>query len=901
MPKILGYTPSWLSRPSPGFDIFASTNERTPLTTSNGTRSQANGSSKAQEYLGPRRTIAHRGTEVFVVVDNQVRWSDLSVLKDEWEPSRKQDVKQTGADAEGGQSYRVLRAPISEQIRQLSVSANGQFLAIATSHTVHVAILPASSAFEENTASPIKLKAHTLGPTTHVLSQSPVVSILWHPCGVNGTCLVTVTAEAVVRLWELDRSNRWSFDSPSLAIDLQKLDAATSQTDDVAPRRMDDTREFSADIGDIEVASACFGGSGSPDESAWSAMTLWVATNDGDVYALCPLLPSKWQPTATQLPSLSAAAMTWTAAQPPAESVADDEKHTQNCQYEWISDIDAQVPLLVAREDDISVNDTIYNRPRRPGSIPRLQGPFQLSSGSLTDFLDVSDIRVIPPKMDTEELMLGEDDDSEQDLQEENGGLSAAVACLLTTDGRVHLFLDLDGVEAQWLPAKAPKNPAPSPEPSELVLLEALDTLAPENVSENEWPTFSPDPFSRYSFFTTHSQGVYFFSLDPWINRLEEELQNTTTAGTDFRFKVLRETAMTLRERILGFDQDRFSSDYARSSHFATACVVFHDSDLGYFLLTSTDCNAQPHAATLDLPKSAIIKAETPFDDYYSNPYAYPEDDALLTSHIARSAYEPPSTFWNTSSLLSLTVKTVPAHRRRTLTEEIRLSAATLDLMTNAHRLVSRETHVVQTAAADLFNRCERMVRELEEQIRKVREITFLADELENGGGDDDAGDVEGSGIARQRLEGRVQKARDRQKGLEERTKGLKRKISKLGGRELSEREKEYLRELEGLERAVQQPEGEQDDWKVQKGRSIEPWWRRFEEVKGLSKDLVERANEVGQKGDEQKRSEQDGWAIPNEVRKRKVEQVQWMLERESALVDAVQMRFERLAVGVIS
>ncbi|KAL8706114.1 MAG: hypothetical protein Q9201_000816 [Fulgogasparrea decipioides] len=824
-----------------------------------------------------------------------------SHIEDEWESLRKEDIKQTGADAEGGQSYRVLRAPISEQIRQLSVSPNGQFLAIATSHTVHVAILPASSAFEENTASPIKLKAHTLGPTTHVLSQAPVVSILWHPCGVNGTCLVTVTAEAVVRLWELDRSDRWSFDSPSLAIDLQKLDAATSQTDNVAPRRMGDTREFSADTGDIEVASACFGGSGSPDESVWSAMTLWVATNDGDVYALCPLLPSKWQPTATQIASLSAAAVAWTAAQTPDESVADDKIHTQNCQYEWISDIDAQVPLLVAREDNVSVNDTIYNRPKRPGSIPKLQGPFQLFPGSLTDFLDVSDIRVIPSEMDTEELMLGEDDDSEQDLQEGNGGLSAAVVCLLTTDGRVHLFLDLDGVEGQWLPPKAPKNPPPSPEPSELVLLEGLDTLDPENINENEWPTFSPDPFSRYSFFTTHSQGVYFFSLNPWINRLEEELQNTGTAGTDFRIKVLRATAMTLRERILSFDQDRFSSDYTDSSSSANACVVLHDSDLGYFLLTSTDRNTQPRTALLDLPISAIINVETPFDNYYSNPYAYPENDALLTSHIARSAYEPPSTFWNTSSLLSLTDKTVPAHRRRTLTEEIRLSAATLDLITNAHRLVSGETHVVQTAAADLFNRCERMVRELEEQIRKAREITFLADELENGGGDGDTGDVEGSGTARDRLEGRVRKARDRQKGLEERMKVLKRKVSKLGGRELSEREKEYLRELEGLERAVQKPEDGQDDWRVHKGRSMEPWSLRFEEVKGLSKELVERANKVGEKGDGQKRSEQDGWAIPNEVRKRKVEQVQWMLERESALVDAVQMRLERLAVGVIS
>ena len=75
----------------------------------------------------------------------------------------------------------------------------------------------------------MKLKGNNIGPTTHVLSQSRVVSVLWHPFGVLGTCLVTVTAEAVVRVWELNRDNRWSFDSPSLAIDLKKIVLATSE------------------------------------------------------------------------------------------------------------------------------------------------------------------------------------------------------------------------------------------------------------------------------------------------------------------------------------------------------------------------------------------------------------------------------------------------------------------------------------------------------------------------------------------------------------------------------------------------------------------------------------------------------------------------------------------------
>ena len=55
MPKILSYTPAWLSRPSSGFDLFSSKVKSSTPSTS--------------DFIGPRRTIARRGTEIFVVVD----------------------------------------------------------------------------------------------------------------------------------------------------------------------------------------------------------------------------------------------------------------------------------------------------------------------------------------------------------------------------------------------------------------------------------------------------------------------------------------------------------------------------------------------------------------------------------------------------------------------------------------------------------------------------------------------------------------------------------------------------------------------------------------------------------------------------------------------------------------
>ena len=397
-----------------------------------------------------------------MVMDNEIRWSDLCMLRDDWEEQQqKSEAQQIGNRERSGtptaeqdnfskDNYRVLKVPVSEQIRQLKISPNGYLLAIATSHTVHVAVLPEPSHLRRGSG-PIRLKFHMLGPTTHVLSQSPVASVLWHPYGVAGNCLVTVTAEAVVRVWELDRSNRLSFDIPSLAVDLIKLSVAVSREDDTTPHRIGRNRGFSTDDIGMDVASACFGGTGSSGESAWSAMTLWVAMKEGDVYALCPLLPSKWQPSSTVIPSLSTAIVSKTlllAGEKSSELA--DTRHLEE-QYNWISDIDGQTPILLPGMTEFSKETEVYARPAHTGPTPALQGPFQLLPGNLEEELELSDIHVIAAKINVEELMVGEDLDSEPGLLDE-GGLSASIICLMTTSGRVYLSLDLEGVEGQWLP-----------------------------------------------------------------------------------------------------------------------------------------------------------------------------------------------------------------------------------------------------------------------------------------------------------------------------------------------------------------------------------------------------------------------------------------------------------------
>ena len=345
----------------------------------------------------------------------------------------------------------ILKVPISEKIRQLSISPNGNLLAIATSQTVHIAILPDSSHLGQTPNKPIKLKSYTIGPTTHVLSQAQVTNILWHPFGVGGNCLVTITADAVVRLWEFDRDNRWSCDNPSLAIDLKKLVMGSSEEDNFAPDKFGRNRRFSLDNVGMEIASACFGGTGASEEAGWNPMTLWIAMKGGDVYALCPLLPSKWQPSSTTIASLSAATLANGAVHQVEESPKSEEERQARNKLDWIREVDSQEGTLLNNEDESSAE--VYHRPTHPGAIPRLQGPFQILSEDADDDLDLADIHVIAARLDEEEFLDDDGSESEKDMGH-GEGLSVSVINLLTRLGRINTCLDLDGVEGQWLPRR---------------------------------------------------------------------------------------------------------------------------------------------------------------------------------------------------------------------------------------------------------------------------------------------------------------------------------------------------------------------------------------------------------------------------------------------------------------
>lgn len=903
MPKVKCYSAAWLSKNAPGHQLFE------PLPEVARSRSLASPyAAKKKTIQGPRRTIARRGTEVFVAVGKDIRWGDLAYIKEEWTNNQSRErrgsstrikredstvnlddipdfeaiggLRVSAAALSGAEQLlttcaKTIKVPVADDIRQLIISPNTNLLAILTTHTVHICAIPDSAHLTSEDTSPLKPKIFTLGPTTHVTSRSPIMSAVWHPLGVNGSCIVTVTADAIVRVWELSTGDRWSFDTPTTSIDLKKLADGTTLDQDFSASTATTNKAFSPDSFEMEVAAASFATKGT---GGWNPMTLWVAMREGDIYALCPLLPQRWAPPPTLIPSLSVSIVATVGSIEDDAAVDENEKLLAQQQLQWMGDLDSQEPQIV---DSNILGDPpieVYTRPSRPGVTPRLQGPFELVSDPETgDELDTSitDIMVIGKKTETDDLMMGED----EDIDIENGeqeGLSLAVICLLSTSGQVRVYLDMEGVQAQWLPPKnkkASKVFAEVPTPA-LLAFHAIDTMTPVEVTEDSWPVFSVDALSRYSFFVTHHAGITFVSLASWIFRLEGELAGEYEAGTDFRIGLLVNSQPS-RERV-------YAQPAADSAVPLTGCVVLRDPDVGYFLLSATPFG--PIAVTFDSPELDLVPVRRE---------ATPEREreasmAPLDFYEPRPVYNPPHVFDQGSSLPLLLERLRTSRHKTIVTQEVKLSPLTLQIFTDAHKVLSDETYKLGVSAAEIFRRCELLQSELKQQVSKANEVKGKIDTI-NGVDRDDETDND-------MYDRRIAAARERQDAIAKRVENLRKIVGKATTRDLSNKERAFIEEVRTLDASMSGPANADDEGDA-RAQSKE-LWKRLENVRNLQVELAADVEALKRTGQMEAPATPE-LRIPQDIRRSKMQQVQGLLSRETALVEAVTSRLERLQATV--
>ncbi|KAF2184097.1 hypothetical protein K469DRAFT_667284 [Zopfia rhizophila CBS 207.26] len=858
MPKVISYTPPWLMRPNPGFDMFA------PKPTSG---KATNGASAPTTQMRPQKTVATRDTEVFAAVGNEIRWADLGKLKEAYESnftnlgaSRGRRVVAPTSKA----SFRALKVPVHGAIRQLSISPQGDYMAIATSHTIHIILLPDSSLLDSDDANPIKPKCFQLGPTAHVLEESPVVSILWHPLGYRGRCLITITQDGTIRLWELNRSDRSTFNEPALSVDLKKLANATNDEENLSASKYGASKGFSPDSFELEVASACFGDFLEQEGvHGWAPMTLWVAMVEGDVYALCPFLPSKWQ--LTESPAASTILETLTTSinanfatvQEEPEATSED-RETAKKQLSWLSDLVYQEPL--EEEHPCGEPIKVYTRPRSVPVVPLLQGPFSFTP-EFDDQFELTDIIVFSLKSYSD----GIDNEPAE-------GLPAAVVCLLTDTCNVHVCLDFEGIVGRWLPPNTQNQYSLSESPEHnLVLVETIEFRGNAASSPSSNQSITPDIHTDFSFFVTNTSGVFYISMESWIRKLETELSEAQNEGVEFRSKLLFDGANTLVEQSI-----------KKPSQDVTSCVVLEDGNIGYLLLTVVA--NEPCAVVLDAPEYGVADEEE-ISRYLATEGPRPE---------LRPPYQPPKELYATSQLSAILDKAVPARHKTSWKEEVRLSPANLELLMTVHKVLSQETHQLGQAVSELFRRCERLRDEFRDQIFRAAQLTTKIDSVT---GDDDIPSESSSAegvIGNAKIEQRFEQVKARQEELSSRYEAIRRKMANVGGRELSEKETGWIEELETMDRSLDSKAQKLTD--DQTGTEV-PAWQRLENAKGLYAALDKQVKEAMKKGkDEQPRS---AVKVPFGSRKQENQQVEELLERNTTLVDAATNRLRNLGISI--
>ncbi|KAK3322591.1 hypothetical protein B0H66DRAFT_210019 [Apodospora peruviana] len=899
MPKIKSFAAPWLNEPAPGHKLFELSTEDSKLPNALAYGRKAK--------TGPRRTIADRGTEIFVAAGKQIRWGDLAYLKESWESKRNGSharIKREGSTSDGsfeiydeeangsGQpsagstdGYRYIKTPAADDIRQLVMSPQKDMLAVLTSHTVHVCLLPDHGHLHAKDTTIFKPKFWTLGPTTHVTSRSAIVSAIWHPLGVNGSCLVTVTEDAVVRVWELSITDRWSFDSPTLDIDLKRLADGTSLDQDFGASTSATNKTFSPDQFDMEVAAACFPNRGS---GGWSSMTLWVAMVGGDVYALSPLLPKRWSPPPTLIPSLTVSVVGKVAANKDDPDVTAHDKLLAQQQQEWMSDLDNQEPKVVKDSVGDSYSE-VYTRPSQPGVVPKLQGPFQLIANpedEQDDEAELKDIYVIGETTNMADLMMGEGENELDMAEYDQEGLSLSVICLLSTSGQVKVCLAFDDVEAQWLPDRKtrPKRSSLQSEPPSLLSFQTFDTVKPAELTPDSWPVFSADITSRYAFYVTHPAGITYVSLAPWVSRLESELGNISKAGTEFRIDLLMKQTS---------DRERIYTQKHGQNVLAAATVIKHP-DLGHFVLSAT--HNDPVTIFFESPVLDVLPVKSDSPALHFDQVEVPQP---LMMCPPRPLFHPSEKLNQGSALPAWQEHLRSSKRRPLLQQEVRLSTATLEVFDDGHRLVSNEVFDLNNVVAELFRKCEALHYELREQIKKTNEVRNRIEQItgEESGDDEPVSD-------NMIVESRMREAKRKQQEINERMEAIRRKLNRATSRDLSDKERAWMEEVGELESSVLGSE-DQETTTSNKGKQAVAW-KRFEEAKALKDALFSQAEQLQKKGSDGEggansegssgtvvASPGGGMRIPADIRKARVAQVRSSVERNSAMLDAIKSRLE--------
>ena len=301
--------------------------------------------------------------------------------------------------------------------------------------------------------------------------------------------------------------------------------------------------------------------------------------------------------------------------------------------------------------------------------------------------------------------------------------------------------------------------------------------------------------------FVTCGHGVIHLSLSYLVDALEKEIRAGGGSGADLRLDVIATAqAMTVAQTIFEHEHSRDSTTLTRH---LPACVVFPTSRSECMLMTARPgaSIAVAYAAMRGGRSTAAVAGDAGTEDHESN-------NKSLVRRGQRPAYVPAPGLSVHLPLSAFIEQQIRGRNKGYFSKDTRFSQPTLSIMTDAHTILSRYTHILGNAAAELFRQCERMLEEFRDQIKNVKEVGYRVDHVidEDRPNPDGCGDDDNPRPKLSRDDGirhRIELAKSKNRELTRRITALRRKGNTLGEPIRSAKEEAWTTELERLQSTV--------------------------------------------------------------------------------------------------
>ncbi|KAF8528785.1 hypothetical protein BU17DRAFT_73080 [Hysterangium stoloniferum] len=458
---------------------------------------------KTVNETGRRSLIALRDSDLIFATGTEIRITPLP------------DAKTTSRNQ---RTYKTLHTPnIEFPIRQMCVNRSGKLLAVAGNCQVAVISLPRTG-YLKLVPSKVECRAVQVGQYQHATKSAvPISKIEWHP---------------------------WGKSACTLMYDISMDPEDPQQTLSFMPERSR-ASTIRGDTSSREVVSFCFG-KGMAD---WGPLTVYALTKSGDIWAICPFLPSNAVIPSSYVHALEYFVRAKQDGVSNSQSQSDlDQQNSGRLlstlyaqQLKYVVGLSKQIPesssnLFVSPSRSISVSPPVMAR-----SQPVRQGPFLFQpsphdldgdGGNATDIIYINAAGSSPLH-------------SENDGNEE--GLGVLVVAF--SDGKIDVCLDVEKVEAMWDTTRHTPTDVPNLELPMLAVYETIDlglvaklsqAKFPEStlwfgkqptseglldLLEGNHPVFCSDPIYQDTVYLYHSFGVHSLNMSSWLQALASSMR----------------------------------------------------------------------------------------------------------------------------------------------------------------------------------------------------------------------------------------------------------------------------------------------------------------------------------------------------------------------------------------